>query len=173
MGINSLVAESWVLFQSGRKGGTANATSNIQKTLILCHISTQKHGECLHVTSKKKKEGNVITQVGSRLSYIKSHEVKLNTEKSWVVENISQQLLFVCGNRWDKTEWKCLHLSSLKWTSTRWKNIGRYSTNRQKSIISNTCNKQWSLSFGARPCGDKYTFTWKVLIASERQSGEV
>lgn len=35
----------------------------------------QKHGECLSVTSKAKKEGNVVTKVGSRLSSIKSHEV--------------------------------------------------------------------------------------------------
>lgn len=33
----------------------------------------QKHG--LSVTSKAKKEGNVVTKVGSRLSSIKSHEV--------------------------------------------------------------------------------------------------
>lgn len=48
---------------------------------------------------KGKKEGNVITKVGLRLSYIKSHEVKLNIEKSWAAENVTQQLLFVCGNR--------------------------------------------------------------------------
>lgn len=64
MGNNSLVAESWLPFQSGRKGGTANATSIIFKKIILCHISTQKHGECLSVTSKGKKEDNVITKVG-------------------------------------------------------------------------------------------------------------
>lgn len=33
----------------------------------------QKHG--LSVTSKAKKDGNVVTKVGSRLSSIKSHEV--------------------------------------------------------------------------------------------------
>lgn len=98
MGIISPVAESWVLVQSDIKGDTANATSNILKNLMLCHISAHKHGECLSVTSKEKKEGNVITKVGSRLSYTKSHEVKLDTEKPWAAENISQQLLFACGN---------------------------------------------------------------------------
>lgn len=91
-----------MLVQSDIKGGTANAASNVSENPMLCHISTHKHGECLSVTSKERKEGNVITKVGLRLPFTKSHEVKLDTEKSWAAENISQQLLFVCGNCRDK-----------------------------------------------------------------------
>ena len=40
------------------------------------------------MTWKEKKEGNVITKVGLRLSYIKSHEVKPN------IENPGQQKRF-------------------------------------------------------------------------------